>query len=74
MTSNRMSQYLDRPEAQYPASTKTVENPDFQDSKPTAGGLGCALNAFEVNRIAWENAKQMVIAKRQLRNRIARFL
>jgi len=73
MILNRVSQYLDLPNQQFgSAISETSRQQPLPLATSSSEGRG-PLSAFDVNRIAWEQARQMVRAKQQLRNRVARF-
>lgn len=73
MTSNRVSQYLDPPtEHSGPAFVDPVKQSRGLGVPARAGHHG-PLSASDVNRVAWEQAIQMVRARHQMRNWVARF-
>lgn len=71
MIVNRINHYLELPPEQFRSVLSGTDRRSMATIAPTTCG---PLSELDINRIAWEQARQMVAAKRQLRNRIARFL
>jgi len=73
MTINRINQYDHHLTAKYnsPQSPPYVST-TFQPAEKTQH-RDVPMDAFAINRMAWEQGRQMVFARRQIRNRVARF-
>jgi hypothetical protein len=70
MIFNRVSKYLDVPNK---LSEPTPIDPGRHSRESGKAGQHGLLNASDVNRIAWEEAIEMVRSRHQMRNRVARF-
>jgi len=73
MIINRVKGYLGDPAKQFDSMCSGTASKSLADTPPIVSEPRGPLSPLDINRMAWEQARQKVIAKRQIHNRIAKF-
>jgi len=74
MIINRVNRYLEAPAKQFDSMCSGTASKSLTDTPPIVSEPRGPLSAVDINRMAWEQARQVVIAKRQIHNMIAKLL